>query len=157
MVSLRMLGHEPELVLEASMGTINWPGPRFTVEQAMANPELARYRDLRPERGDFGVVAEVDGVAIGLCWVLFLPEEEPGFGFVAVDVPEYAIWVRDGHRRRGLARRLTRAVVAEARCRGLPALSLSVEANNPSRFLYLAEGFVPVPGREDDGVMVLAL
>ncbi len=152
-----MLRDEPELVLEAAMGTLNWPGPRFTVEQAVAIPEVARYLHVRPERGDFGVVAEDSGAAVGLCWLLFLPEDEPGYGFVAADTPEYAIWVREGHRRRGLARRLTIAVVAEARCRGIRAISLSVEEGNPSRFLYLAEGFVPVPGGEDDGVMVLVL
>lgn len=32
--------------------------------------------------------------------------------------------------------------------------SLSVEDDNPSRNLYLAEGFRPVPGGEEDGVMV---
>ncbi len=36
-------------------------------------------------------------------------------------------------------------------------MSLSVEADNFARNLYLAEGFVPVAGREKDGVMLRTL
>lgn len=36
----------------------------------------------------------------------------------------------------------------------MPRISLSVEAGNDAKRLYLAEGLVDVPGRESDGVMV---
>ncbi|MDO5495374.1 MAG: GNAT family N-acetyltransferase [bacterium] len=158
MIILRPLrDDEQDLVLEASMGTLNWPGSRFTEEEAWADSTIARYLRTIRERGDFGIVAEAAGERIGLAWMLFLPADEPGYGFVDEGVPEFALWVREGYRRQGLGRRLTRATLGEARQRGLTAVSLSVEAENPSRGLYLTEGFVPVPGGEEDGVMVKAL
>ncbi len=148
---------EEQLVVEASMGTINWPGPRFSLDEARANPSIERYLHWRPERGDVGIVAEAGDEVVGLVWLAFFPADDAGYGFVAEGVPEYAIWVRDGWRRQGLGRALTRAIIDEARRRGLDRISLSVEATNPSRFLYAAEGFVPVPGGEEDGVMLLTL
>ena len=153
------------------MGTLNWPGLRFTEEEARSIPEIAKYLVLNSDRGDFGIVAEVvpDGAGeraeagtgapavVGLTWLLFFSAADPGYGYVADGIPEYAIWVREGWRRRGIGRALTRAVVAEARRRGLTQISLSVEDSNPSRLLYLSEGFVPVPGGEVDGVMLLTL
>lgn len=143
------------------MGTLNWPGPRFTEEKARSIPEIERYLHFRPERGDLGIVAEADDggapLVVGVTWLAFFPGEEPGFGFVADGIPEYAIWVREGWRGQGIGRALTRAVVAEARNRGIARISLSVEDDNPSRFLYRSEGFVPVPGGEEDGVMLLDL
>ena len=158
-------------MVEASMGTLNWPGPRFTEEEARSISEIAKYLALNPERGDIGIVAEVvrDGASesavagtdepavVGLTWLLFFPAADPGYGYVADGIPEYAIWVREGWRTRGIGRALTRAIASEARRRGLTHISLSVEDSNPSRLLYLSEGFVPVPGGEEDGVMLLTL
>ncbi len=45
----------------------------------------------------------------------------------------------------------------EARARGIAAVSLSVEEDNPSRFLYRSVGWEAVPGGEEDGVMLLRL
>ena len=162
-ISLRPLGaDEDALLFEACMGTINWPGPRFTEDEARAIPEIAHYGHFRPERGDLGIVAEAtqpDGstLPVGLTWLLFFGADDPGYGFVAADIPEYAIWVRDGWRGQGLGRRLTEAVLAEARARGIAAVSLSVEEDNPSRFLYRSVGWEAVPGGEEDGVMLLRL
>lgn len=51
-------------------------------------------------------------------------------------------------RRRGIGRALVRALIAEARARNLPRVDLEVRAHNDAaRWLYLAEGFVPVGRR----------
>lgn len=168
-VKLRPLADgEDRLVVEAAMGTLNWPGPRFIEDEARSDPEIEHYLRVVPERGDFGVVAEAPGggtdgssgtepAVVGLVWLMFFPEEDPGYGFVENGVPEYAIWVREGWRGQGIGRALTRAAMDEARRRGITKVSLSVEDDNPSRFLYLSEGFVPVPGGEEDGVMLKTL
>ncbi|MEB2528359.1 GNAT family N-acetyltransferase [Kocuria rosea] len=69
------------------------------------------------------------------------------------NTPEVSLWVRGDWRGRGLGRALMRWVQDNARARRVPRISLSVEADNHARALYLAEGFVDVPGREADGVM----
>ena len=64
-----------------------------------------------------------------------------------------SLWVRNDWRGRGLGRALLRQAQDDARVRRVPRMSLSVEADNYAKELYLAEGFVDVPGREADGVM----
>lgn len=88
---------------------------------------------------------------LGVAWALFLPPEEPGFGFVDGSTPELSLWVREGSRGQGVGRTLLRALQQETLRRGIGRLSLSVDGNR-ARMLYAAEGFVPVQGRED-GVM----
>ena len=144
----------------ATLGNVNWSGERFTAEDVAEQPALRHYCHLVPSRGDFGVVAEEDGEpsgrdggVLGVAWALFLPPEEPGFGFVDASTPELSLWVREGSRGRGVGRLLLRALQQEALRRGVGTLSLSVEEGNRARMLYAAEGFVPVEGREQDGVM----
>ena len=60
------------------------------------------------------------------------------------------------HERRGAGHgsRLLRRLLAESAARGHNRVSLSVEDGNRARDLYESEGFLAVPGRECDGVMV---
>ncbi|WP_390899234.1 GNAT family N-acetyltransferase [Propionibacterium acidifaciens] len=84
------------------------------------------------------------------------PARRPGYGFVDdATPPEVSVWVDAPFRGRGIGRRLTRQMIGEARERGLASLSLSVEQGNRAERPYSSEGFVPVDGREDAGVMVL--
>lgn len=148
---------ERDLLRAATLGNLNWCGDRFTPDDVLTRPEFAHYTELVTERGDFGVVAVADATPLGVCWALFLPGSDPGYGFLDEGTPEVSLWVTPEARRQGLGRELVRAVVSEARSRGLRRLSLSVEADNHARTLYSSEGFTPVPGREDDGVMLLEL
>lgn len=148
---------ETGLLERATLGNLNWCGPRFTLDDVRSEPRFARYTRLLPGRGDHGLVAEEAGEPIGVVWVSFLPGNEPGYGFLADGVPELSIGVLDGHRGRGTGRALLRGAIAQARRRGTGRISLSVEQGNPARRLYASEGFRAVPGREVDGVMVLDL
>lgn len=150
---------EQELLLTATLGTMNWCGPRFTRTDVLGAPHLAHYTVLLPQRGDLGVVAEdPSGRVLGVAWTLRLPAEDRGYGFLDPSTPEASFWVADGARGRGLGRRLVRALVAACTRAGHGRLSLSVEAGNDRALaLYRSEGFVPVPGREADGVMVRRL
>jgi ribosomal protein S18 acetylase RimI-like enzyme len=118
-------------------------------------PEFAHYTRLDIGRGDFGFAADrEDGKAIGAVWVVFLPAEDAGFGFVDTQIPELSLWVDANERGRGLGRGLLRLLKNEARRRGIRTISLSVEADNVAKRLYEAEGFLDVRGRERDGVMI---
>lgn len=144
-----------ELLELAMVDNVNWAIEQVTLADVRTAPELAHYTRLEPGRGDFGLVAEDDaGRVAGIAWALLLPADEPGYGFVDDGVPELALWVRAGARGRGIGRHLLRALKEAADARGLTALSLSVETGNHARYLYESEGFVDVPGREADGVML---
>lgn len=47
----------PAILREATLGNVNWQGPRFEPTEIDRRPEFAHYTRLVLERGDFGVVA----------------------------------------------------------------------------------------------------
>lgn len=158
-VVIAELAPERTGVLECATWTaLNWESRRFTLDQVRTSPDFVRYTRLVPERGDLGVVAECADTLVGVATLLFLPEEDAGYGWVDPDVPELTLAVMRGHRHQGWGRRLLHAVLDRARGRGIRQVSLSVEpANRAAVALYRSEGFSDLPGREEDGVMVLDL
>jgi len=152
--SLRpLMAAENALLAAATLGNLNWCGQRFIAADVRTRSEFAHYTVVDPQRGDFGWVAELGKGSIGVVWAQFLPPDDPGYGFLAEDTPEVSLWVRGDWRGQGVGRALLRRVQDDARARGVPRLSLSVEADNYAKKLYGAEGFVDVPGRAADGVM----
>ncbi len=147
-------GSETALLETATLGNMNWSGERISIDEIRAKPEYAHYTRIVPVRGDFGVVAEIDGGAVGVAWAVFLPRSDAGYGFVDEQTPEVSLWVSASHRKLGHGREVLRTLIAEGKERGLAQVSLSVEADNHAKNLYASEGFVDVPGGEADGVMV---
>jgi GNAT superfamily N-acetyltransferase len=137
---------------------VNWrPGRTFSRQRVMSDPAVAHYVTGWPRDGDDGVIAEAAGAPIGAAWLRLLPADDPGYGFVAVDVPELSIAVVAGWRGRGVGRALLRAAVARARTLGTTRISLSVERDNPAQALYQAEGFQTVRADHNAATMVLSL
>ena len=136
------------------MLNLNWETPRFSPADVLGDPKLEHYTRLVPDRGDFGFVAEIDGRWVGVVWLLFLPEHDPGYGFVKPDVPELSVCVKPGYRGHGIGSRLVDKAMAASRDRKLEAVTLSVEAGNRARDLYLRVGFGPVDGKTDDVLTV---
>jgi GNAT superfamily N-acetyltransferase len=125
------------------VGAVNWstewrPKSR---QHILSAPDTAHYVAGWPRDTDLGVIAEADGQPVGAAWIRFLPETDPGYGFVAPDVPELTIGVSAGWRRRGVGRALLRAIADQARARGIRRISLSVERKNHAQRLYLSEGY----------------
>lgn len=137
----------------------NWSGEqRFTAQQLAAEPHAARYLVGWPRRDDFGVVAETNGgEPIGAAWARQLPESEPGYGFVAPDVPELTLGLLPEHRGRGHGRALMEALIQAAAEGPAPVarLSLSVEDGNPAVRLYVSLGFTRVGRSGNSDTMVL--
>ena len=79
--------------------------------------------------------------------------ENPGYGFIDPATPEIAMGVAPSHRSAGVGRALLAALIAEALDAGVPALSLSVEADNYALVLYAGAGFKQV-GERDGSVMM---
>jgi ribosomal protein S18 acetylase RimI-like enzyme len=114
--------------------------------EVVADAHLRRYVEGWPRAGDAGVVA-LDGSCrpLGATWFRFFTTAEPGYGFVDAATPEVSIAVEATSRGRGVGEALLRDLVRAARVRGVDALSLSVEPDNPARRLYEKVGFVAVP------------
>jgi GNAT superfamily N-acetyltransferase len=139
---------------------VNWSSEwkRKSRRRVLAAPNTGHYVAGWPRPDDVGVVAEADGNRIGAAWLRFFPPEQPGYGFVAADVPELTIAVVAPWRGRGVGRALLRAVETPARARGIGRISLSVERKNFAQRLYLSEGYEVVgEGSPDSDTMVKVL
>ncbi|MBU2665371.1 GNAT family N-acetyltransferase [Actinoplanes bogorensis] len=141
------------IVLEA----YNWDGPRFTLDQILADDHARRYLDGFPGPGDLGVIAMDEARPVGAVWGRALPADRAGYGFVAAEIPELTAGVLPDARGRGIATALLDAVIGVARERGLPALSLSVEDGNSARRLYERAGFEVVGRNGGSDTMLLRL
>jgi ribosomal protein S18 acetylase RimI-like enzyme len=103
----------------------------------LRDPAVAVYIEGWGRPGDAGVVAEdEDGVPLGAAWYRRFTQAEHGHGFVAPEVPELTVAVAPPNRGRGVGTALLEALVERAEAEGAPALSLSVEDDNPALRLY---------------------
>ncbi len=128
-----------DMMVEATNWSTEWrPKSRAHILSA---PNTAHYLTGWPRDTDLGVLAEADGRPVGAAWTRFLPAADPGYGFVAPDVPELTIGVAAGWRGRGVGRALLRAMASQAQARGIRRISLSVERKNHAHRLYLSEGY----------------
>ena len=135
------------MLLEAA----SWPPAeeRLDLAEASADPSLARYVAGWGREGDHGVIAESGEVPVGAVWWRLYTAEDHGYGFIDPSIPELAIAVDASWRGQGVGTALLDALIARASSEpGVPALSLSVEFDNPASRLYERLGFERV-GRVD--------
>ena len=135
---------DSEFLTDMLVAVVNWSPewrPRSR-RRVLAVPATAHYIAGWPRDTDLGVIAEADAVPVGAAWVRFFTAEDPGYGFVAPDVPELTVGVAAAWRGRGVGRSLLRAAAARAAAAGIRRVSLSVERKNFARGLYLSEGYV---------------
>jgi GNAT superfamily N-acetyltransferase len=114
-----------------------------------------RYVDDFGRPGDVGVIAFSGGVQAGAAWWRYRPAADPGYGYVADDIPELTVGVCPSHRRQRVATAMLLWLVGEARAARLPALSLSVEADNPALVVYQRAGFIVVEEADDALTLML--
>jgi ribosomal protein S18 acetylase RimI-like enzyme len=103
-------------------------------------PDIAHYlRDFGSGRGDDAQIASADdGRRIAAAFCRCQPATDPGYGFVAEEIPEVGMAVVDGWRGRGVGRALLTELLGRH-----PVMSLSVDADNDgARSLYESIGFV---------------
>ncbi len=103
--------------------------------------DIAHYLEgFGRERDDAQIAVDEAGARIGAAWCRTTTAADPGYGFVAEDIPELGTAIVAAWRGRGVGSRL----IEELADRN-PALSLSVDDDNESaRRLYLRLGFVPL-------------
>lgn len=119
-------------------------------------PGVRIYADDWGRPTDVGVVALVDGVEAGACWMRLLPA---GVGLASVDdtTPQLGIALEPAFQHRGYGRPLMLEALAAARRAGFVQVSLTVHPLNPARSLYERCGFVQTGLRNDFHLMVARL
>jgi ribosomal protein S18 acetylase RimI-like enzyme len=119
--------------------------PRVPIEDILGDSHIGRYLSDWGRPGDAAFIAEVSvSRSVGAAWCRRFTLAEPGYGFVDPLTPELSIAVLPDYRGQGIGEALIAALIAEARARGYPALSLSVEKDNPASRLYERLDFVRV-------------
>jgi len=131
------------------------PDSPFTTAEVRRIPDYAKYVEEWGRPGDHGIVAELDGETAGAAWLRRWNPETAAFGFVAADVPELIVGVREAHRGQGLGSALVRTLFDQARAQGIATVSLSVEKANPALRLYERMGFEVV--RDDPAAYVMTI
>jgi GNAT superfamily N-acetyltransferase len=137
-----------DMLVEAVNWSSEWK--QRSRHRVLSTPRTAHYIAGWPRDTDLGVIAEADGERIGAAWLRLFPAADPGYGFVACDVPELTIGVTVPRRGRGAGRALLRAIAGQARSAGIRQISLSVERKNFARKLYLSEGYQIVDSSDAD-------
>lgn len=124
-------------------------------ESVLDEPELHHYvADFGERIGDLGVVGFDGERPVGACWLRTLTRGDPGYGWVADDVPELTIAVIEEARSQGLGTILITAVLRSAQEQGVERVSLSVDPRSPALRLYERLGFEPV-GRQGTSMTML--
>ncbi len=108
--------------------------------EVLQQPGVRIYAEDWGRPGDVGVVAVVDGVDAGACWMRLLPEGT-GLGFVDTATPQLGIALDAPFQHRGHGEPLMRAALAAAWQHGFPRVSLTVHPQNPARRVYERCGF----------------
>jgi GNAT superfamily N-acetyltransferase len=146
-----------EVLVDALVWAADWRDDRgLSPATIAAQPDAWRYLDGWMRSDDFGIVAELDGTAVGAAWARVMPADDPGYGFVEAGVPELTVGLAPEHRGKGTGRLLLVTLLDEARARGVRGMSLSVEDGNvAARRLYVACGFSVVGRVGGSDTMVL--
>jgi hypothetical protein len=106
---------------------------RPPADQALANPELARYVEGFGRQGDFGLIAEEAAKPLGAAWWRHFQAGAPGFGFVDEATPEPPLPSCPPTGDGGLARRCSKHSNARARQASIGSASAWNETTALSR------------------------
>jgi len=142
----RATAEDCEFLINMLVKAVNW-SPEWkpmTRRRVLSDPRTAHYIAAWPRDTDVGMIAEAASQPVGAAWVRYFLADDPGYGFVAPDVPELTVGVAAPWRGRGVGRALLRATAASAAQAGIMRISLSVERKNFARGLYLSEGYAVI-------------
>jgi ribosomal protein S18 acetylase RimI-like enzyme len=119
-------------------------------------PGVRIYAEDWGRQTDVGVVAQVDAVDAGGCWMRLLPV---GIGLASTDAqtPQLGIALLPQYQHKGYGRPLMAAALKAAKQAGYARVSLTVHPQNPAQHMYEACGFRNVGIRKSYQLMVANL
>jgi RimJ/RimL family protein N-acetyltransferase len=129
-------------------------GPRPV--EVLQNPNVRIYVEDWGKPSDVGVVAQVDGVDAGACWMRLLPENV-GLGYVDLETPQLGIALDAPFQHRGFGAPMMKAALDAAREHGYKRVALTVHPENPAIRVYERCGFRKIGLRNTYHHMVAVL
>ena len=123
--------------------------------EVLQHPGVRIYAEQWGRPSDVGVVAQVDGVDAGACWMRLLPV---GVGLASVDAqtPQLGIALEPAYQHRGHGRALMLEALNAARHAGHRQASLTVHPENPAQHLYEQCGFRKIERRANGFHLMVA-
>ena len=124
--------------------------------EVLQAPGVRIYAEQWGRPTDVGVVAQVDGVDAGACWLRLLPL---GVGLASIDAetPQLGIALEPPYQHRGHGLPLMREALRRSALAGYRRAALTVHPQNPARHLYERCGFRQVEMRNTHLLMVAEL
>ena len=124
--------------------------------EVLDHPAVRIYAEDWGRPTDVGDHPELDGEAIGACWMRLLPKDV-GLAYVDERTPQLGIALEPAHQRKGCGEKLMRSALGAAREAGYTQVSLTVHPRNPAIALYERCGFRMAGMRNTYHLMVAAL
>lgn len=122
--------------------------------EILQHPGVRIYAEAWGRPGDVGVVAVVEGVDAGACWMRKVPDGQ-GLAWVDAHTPQLGIALEPAYQHRGFGRPLMQAALRAAFEAGYGQVSLTVHPENPARRMYERCGFREVGVRNGYFLMVV--
>lgn len=123
---------------------------------ALQQPGVRIYAEHWGRPTDVGIVAQVDDVAAGACWMRLLPEGV-GLAWVDAHTPQLGIALEPAHQHRGHGRPLMEHALQAAARAGYRQVSLTVHPDNPAQRVYERCGFRELARRNHYRLMVASV
>lgn len=128
---------------------------RPSLKEGLSHPELRKILSEWGRSGDTAIITEtVTGEKIGAAWYRFWTNQNHSFGYIAPQFPEIGIAVNRHYRRRGIGNALLAELIRISIEQNIKGLCLSVENDNPARFLYQKHQFRKVKTVADSWTMI---
>jgi GNAT superfamily N-acetyltransferase len=121
--------------------------------EVLQMPGVRIYAEDWGRLSDVGVVAQVNGIDAGACWVRLLPMGV-GLAFIDESTPQLGIALEPQFQRKGYGQALMLNALAAAREAGFSKVSLTVHPANPAQTMYERCGFKKVGMRNGFHLMV---
>lgn len=142
MLDFRPLAREDQDQLWHWLHIALWDPPPAALRpiEVLQSPAVRIYAEHWGQPTDVGVVAMVDGVDAGACWLRLLPAGV-GLGSVDAETPQLGIALEPRFQRIGVGRLLMLRALEAARRAGYRQVSLTVNPENPAQRMYERCGF----------------